>query len=590
MAIPNDYIITLSDGTGSVTVTANTINTSFCSLRLFGQNKTLYGEGVNENFLDLLENFANTAPPVNPIPGQIWFKTDPTYDAGFSCIIGGADTGDGDFLPRIRIHRTGTSDYWTTLVPTIVDSDLPNTRADYTVTPGHLWLDVNPADDAIPLTNVAYDHSILKVYDPIANDWISVAANYVLLKGNQTVTGDIEIDGAFNVTGATTLSSTLGVTGATTLSSTLGVTGATTLSSTLGVTGATTLSDTLNVTGASNMIGVATFSASGTSVVIDHSASIGDNLTIVGDLSVGTSTSLNTLSVASTSNMTGLVTINLTNPATTALSVVGGVAIVGDISVTGPSVGNITTSSNVIVGDTLTVANNINVNTGTITCLDIDVTNHTVKNLLDPVNPYDAATKHYIDAYYLRRDTGISSTENTMSAILYLDNVSQNSAANSATTKQYVDNGLALKVNKAGDTMTGLLTIDMGGSGTGLNVSGDANVTNLLTTNDLVVNDVAIFNGSFNARNTLKVFTDRVSVESKYIESLTMRTTPLPADVPNVQYITDAINSVQGNSSRINPTLPNVAKEGDIQVISSPLSVSIYANGDWRQVFPAVYA
>jgi hypothetical protein len=40
-----------------------------------GRNYVGYGETQNENFVFLLENFANTAPPSRPITGQIWFNT-----------------------------------------------------------------------------------------------------------------------------------------------------------------------------------------------------------------------------------------------------------------------------------------------------------------------------------------------------------------------------------------------------------------------------------------------------------------------------------------------------------------------------------
>jgi hypothetical protein len=40
-----------------------------------GRNYVGYGETQNENFVFLLENFANTSPPSRPLVGQIWFNT-----------------------------------------------------------------------------------------------------------------------------------------------------------------------------------------------------------------------------------------------------------------------------------------------------------------------------------------------------------------------------------------------------------------------------------------------------------------------------------------------------------------------------------
>lgn len=55
--------------TGGVTaVGANT------SLVFVGKGMPEYGDAVQNNFVYLLENFANVNPPINPIEGQIWYK------------------------------------------------------------------------------------------------------------------------------------------------------------------------------------------------------------------------------------------------------------------------------------------------------------------------------------------------------------------------------------------------------------------------------------------------------------------------------------------------------------------------------------
>jgi hypothetical protein len=51
------------------------IDTESTNLTLVGKNYTGYGEAFNENFIKLLENFANTAAPSNPIAGQLWWDT-----------------------------------------------------------------------------------------------------------------------------------------------------------------------------------------------------------------------------------------------------------------------------------------------------------------------------------------------------------------------------------------------------------------------------------------------------------------------------------------------------------------------------------
>ena len=68
------YTISFTDAInkGTITVDDNTVNTA-TSLSLPGKNTTSYGTVIAENFLHLLENFANSAAPLRPIEGQIWF-------------------------------------------------------------------------------------------------------------------------------------------------------------------------------------------------------------------------------------------------------------------------------------------------------------------------------------------------------------------------------------------------------------------------------------------------------------------------------------------------------------------------------------
>jgi hypothetical protein len=68
------YVINKFNGVQLVVLDDGTIDTS-TSLGLVGRNYVGYGETQNENFVFLLENFANTAPPSRPLTGQIWFNT-----------------------------------------------------------------------------------------------------------------------------------------------------------------------------------------------------------------------------------------------------------------------------------------------------------------------------------------------------------------------------------------------------------------------------------------------------------------------------------------------------------------------------------
>ena len=68
------YVINKFNGVQLVVLDDGTIDTT-TSLGLVGRNYVGYGETQNENFVFLLENFANDAPPSRPLQGQIWFNT-----------------------------------------------------------------------------------------------------------------------------------------------------------------------------------------------------------------------------------------------------------------------------------------------------------------------------------------------------------------------------------------------------------------------------------------------------------------------------------------------------------------------------------
>ena len=69
------YIINNYNGNQLVVVEDGTVDQS-TDLKLVGKNFSGYGEAQNENFVHLLESFANTTPPTRAITGQVW------YDAG----------------------------------------------------------------------------------------------------------------------------------------------------------------------------------------------------------------------------------------------------------------------------------------------------------------------------------------------------------------------------------------------------------------------------------------------------------------------------------------------------------------------------
>jgi len=91
------YTINRYNGQVIATVSDGTID-SITDLKMIGKNYAGYGEVQNENFIFLLENFANTTQPPRPLSGQLWFDTGNRklkfFDGSKFRTTGGAETGN----------------------------------------------------------------------------------------------------------------------------------------------------------------------------------------------------------------------------------------------------------------------------------------------------------------------------------------------------------------------------------------------------------------------------------------------------------------------------------------------------------------
>jgi hypothetical protein len=69
------YKITKTDGSLLTEIVDGSVDQSATDLTLVGKNVSGYGEYINENFVKILENFASSSQPNNPILGQVWYDS-----------------------------------------------------------------------------------------------------------------------------------------------------------------------------------------------------------------------------------------------------------------------------------------------------------------------------------------------------------------------------------------------------------------------------------------------------------------------------------------------------------------------------------
>jgi hypothetical protein len=103
------YQVDKFNGTFLTSVADGTIDTT-TDLRFVGKNYAGYGEVQNENFLHLLENFANTTAPPKAVEGQVWYdsgnKKLKFYDGAKFKSASGAETSAS------APGGLGTGDFW----------------------------------------------------------------------------------------------------------------------------------------------------------------------------------------------------------------------------------------------------------------------------------------------------------------------------------------------------------------------------------------------------------------------------------------------------------------------------------------------
>jgi hypothetical protein len=148
------YTINLTNGTTLIPggLSDGTVDVSKTSLTLIGKDYAGYGQFLNENFVYLLENFANTSSPANPLRGQLWWDTTNNIlkvYSGTSWKISTGATSSPFSSPPGDLSALGGDLWWDT------------TNAQLKVYSGAGWVTVGPAATSILQTTGSFAATIV---------------------------------------------------------------------------------------------------------------------------------------------------------------------------------------------------------------------------------------------------------------------------------------------------------------------------------------------------------------------------------------------------------------------------------------------
>lgn len=190
------YLITKTDGTPLATVSEGTVNTANSDLTLIGKKYAGYGTFLNENFVKLLENFADVSAPPKAIAGQLW------YDKSTSILKiynGGAWKPISSSTSKATPPTDGitTGDLW-----------WDTTNAQLKVYNNNVWVTVGPVyttsagtSGALVETvvdNVGASHIVIKLY--VAQTVVAIISSDLPFTPQTSITGFSTIKPGINLT------------------------------------------------------------------------------------------------------------------------------------------------------------------------------------------------------------------------------------------------------------------------------------------------------------------------------------------------------------------------------------------------------
>jgi hypothetical protein len=214
------YTVTKTNGTVITTVADGTVNTTSTSLTLIGKNYAGYGIFLNENYVQLLENFSNTTPPTAPLTGQLWYDNVndilKVYNSDTNIWKPISSSITSATAPSAAISVTGDI-WWDT------------TNAQLKVWSGSAWITIGPsytstAGTSGPVTQTILDtlgasHVVTQFF--ISNSVIMILSKDTTFTPQTAIPGFSTIIPGLNLISASTLTGAQ-FTGATTGASTLG--------------------------------------------------------------------------------------------------------------------------------------------------------------------------------------------------------------------------------------------------------------------------------------------------------------------------------------------------------------------------------
>jgi len=200
------YQVDKFNGTALASVADGTIDTT-TDIRFVGKNYAGYGEVQNENFLHLMEHFANTTPPPKVITGQVWYdsanKKLKFYDGSRFKMAGGAEAAAtapsglaaGDFWWDTSAKQLYT---WTGTDFTLIGPESSPTLGSSTIQPANVKGTTTTSVGPHAILKVIVDDKVVGIYSKTAftldnsqnsiEDFSVIKKGYTLAKTN-AVTG-----------------------------------------------------------------------------------------------------------------------------------------------------------------------------------------------------------------------------------------------------------------------------------------------------------------------------------------------------------------------------------------------------------------